>query len=531
MGDGEERSVGFQLEGCYGPFNIYKGLLPPGIHAQRVIGYLRLVGGVAELSGFLHLSLSKVQFTQGQSTSGPVSAGESGEGLPYAPIDWPNPGDNWIWKVGKRKSIGGFWGDRYLYPPISLQKSVRKKQSLASKHSVEQFIRKEFPDKDVNAFFSSFSWKIPAKDNYQAKDRITLGGVLPMEEMAEHFEFESQPGSTNCKARNKMCKLQLVAGSCSLSAMDCNICCSEPGFCRDCCCILCCKTIDWTYGGYSCIRCEAKVDENYICGHVAHIDCALRSYMAGTVGGSIGLDVEYYCRRCDKRTDLISHVTRLIKTCESLSAREEIEKILSLGLCILRSSQRTSAKKLLKHMELAMTKLKHGTALEKIWKEDDTSAVSTGTGETAADQDARDSIADAELPLELDSIQKRSPQPLYITSDHRIASLKLEDEIDQVLLSLRKSQEAEYRIAEERLYAQKEFLLSLYEQLDMERSELAKQSTAESDSDALLANVLNRVNQINRESERVKEMEEIAKGFGRVSQAILKEHFGLEIED
>ncbi|XP_043708396.1 protein OBERON 2-like isoform X2 [Telopea speciosissima] len=461
----------------------------------------------------------------------PVSAGESGEGLPYAPIDWPNPGDNWTWKVGKRKSVRGFWGDRYLYLPIRLQTSLRKRRCFASKHSVEQYIRMEFPDKDVNAFFSSFSWKIPA-EKYQAKDQITLEVMLPVEDIAVHSETESQPGSMDCKARNKMCDLQILAGTCSLPAMDCNICCSEPDFCRDCCCILCCKTIDWTYGGYSFIRCEAKVDDNYICGHVAHIECALRSYMAGTVGGRIGLDVEYYCRRCDRRTDLISHVTRLLQTCESLNAWEKIVKILNLGLCILRGSQRKSAKKLLNRMELARRKLKHGTALEEIWKEDDTSAVSAGTVEVAADQDAPDFTTGSEFPLDLNSIQNNSQQPLYITSDHRIATLKLEDEIDEVLQSLKKSQETEYRIAKERLYAKKSFLLSLYEQLDMERSELAKQSsTTEGNSEALLANVLNRVKQINRESARLREMEEVAKGFGRVPKTILTEHFGLEIED
>ncbi|XP_042517198.1 protein OBERON 2 [Macadamia integrifolia] len=460
-----------------------------------------------------------------------VSAGESGEGLPYAPIDWPNPGDNWTWKVGKRKSIRGFWGDRYLYPPIRLQTTLRKRRSFASKPSVEQYIRTEFPDKDVNAFFSSFSWKIPAENN-RAKGRITLGDMLPVEDMAMHSESESQNENMDCKARNKMCNPQLLAENCSLPAMDCNICCSEPGFCRDCCCILCCKTIDWTYGGYSFIRCEMKMDDNYICGHVAHIKCALRSYMAGTVGGSIGLDVEYYCRRCDRRTDLISHVTRLLKTCESLNAQEDIEKILTLGLCILRGSQRTSAKKLLNCMELAMRKLKCGTALEEIWKEDDRSAVSTGTLEVAADQDAPDFTTGSEFPLDLTAIQNNSQQPIYITSDHRIAASKLEDEIDQVLQSLKRSQETEYRIAKERLYAKKSSILSMYEQLDKERSELAKQSPdTEGNSDALLANVLNRVKQINRESARLKEMEEVAKGFVRVPKAILNEHFGLEIKD
>ncbi|KAK1281098.1 hypothetical protein QJS04_geneDACA004698 [Acorus gramineus] len=154
-----------------------------------------------------------------------------------------------------------------------------------------------------------------------------------------------------------MCRLRLKARAFSLAAMDCDICCSEVGFCCDCCCILCCKTIDWAYGGYSYIRCEATVNEKHICGHVAHLDCALRSYMAGTVGGSIGLDVEYYCRRCDKKTDLISHVVKLLQTCEALDTRDDIEKILNVGLCILRGSEQMRAKSLLNRIGSILTKV------------------------------------------------------------------------------------------------------------------------------------------------------------------------------
>lgn len=140
--------------------------------------------------------------------------------------------------------------------------------------------------------------------------------------------------------------------------MKCDICCTEAKFCRDCCCILCSKTINFSYGGYDYIRCEAMTGEGTICGHAAHIDCALRCYMAGTVGGSIGLDSEYYCRRCDARTDLVPHVSRLLQTCESLDSRDNIEKILNIGICILRSSEKTSAKELLKRIEGAVAKVK-----------------------------------------------------------------------------------------------------------------------------------------------------------------------------
>ena len=95
-----------------------------------------------------------------------------------------------------------------------------------------------------------------------------------------------------------------------------------------------------------------------ICGHIAHLNCALRSYMAGTVGGSIGLDAEYYCRRCDAKTSLVPHVTGLLKTCESIDSRDDIEKILNIGVCILRGSQKTNARGLLNRIESAITKVK-----------------------------------------------------------------------------------------------------------------------------------------------------------------------------
>lgn len=183
-------------------------------------------------------------------------------------------------------------------------------------------------------------------------------GMHPIKlDAIEQLASESTFGAINCKAGNKICSLRTEEGTYFSELMDCDICCSEIGFCRECCCILCSKTIDWEYDGYSFVRCEAKLDKDYICGHVAHMNCALRSYTAGTVGGSIGLDAEYYCRRCDRKTDLISHVTKLLHTCESLDSKDDIVKILNLGLCILRGSQKTSSKSLLNHIELVLTKV------------------------------------------------------------------------------------------------------------------------------------------------------------------------------
>lgn len=92
----------------------------------------------------------------------PVSANDSGEGLPYAPQDWPNPGDKWGWKVGKRLASSGHFLDRYLYLPGTLHKHGHGK-GFASKLSVEQYVREKFPNADIRALFASFSWRIPSK--------------------------------------------------------------------------------------------------------------------------------------------------------------------------------------------------------------------------------------------------------------------------------------------------------------------------------------------------------------------------------
>ena len=154
---------------------------------------------------------------------------------------------------------------------------------------------------------------------------------------------------------NKTCTSLGSVGSAS-RVMLWDMCCSEPGFCRDCCCIRCCKTVSSSYGGYSYIRCQALLN-GYACGHVTHLNCGPRAYMAGIVGGTIGLDAEYYCRRCDSRLDLVSHVRKLLKTCESIDSRDDIEMILSVGISILRDSRRASAKQLLDQISLAMSKV------------------------------------------------------------------------------------------------------------------------------------------------------------------------------
>ncbi|KAK9929560.1 hypothetical protein M0R45_026654 [Rubus argutus] len=458
-----------------------------------------------------------------------VSPDESGEGLPYAPINWPKAGDTWRWKVGKRVSGSGHFLDRYLYLPKSLCRggnSSRKKFRFASKLAVERYIQNAFPSTNLKAFFASFSWKIPAEMSLLANGAIKLRHVPvvpPIPPSVEIEESDSQSNTLCCKARNKLCiSLLEEAENPPLEVTECDICCTETKFCRDCCCILCSKTINFSYGGYDYVRCEAIMGQSGICGHAAHIDCALRCYMAGIVGESIALDSEYYCRRCDARTDLVPHVARLLQTCESLDSRDNIEKILNIGIRILRGSEKTSAKELLKRIEVAVAKLKYRTYLEDIWKEEDSfSAISTDVshhGSTAVE------VTTYQKP----SNGRTSSDLMSASFDYHTESQKLAEDIDQVLHALKKSQESEFKMAEENLLAQKNYICNLYQQLEKEKSDLARR--ASTDPDALLSIVLSRVKQIKREVTKLKEMEEVATGFGKTSRAILKKHFNLEIE-
>jgi hypothetical protein len=140
-------------------------------------------------------------------------------------------------------------------------------------------------------------------------------------------------------------------------------------------------------------------------------------------------------------------------------------------------------------------------------------------------------VTNGQDPLD---IRTSSEHTLSIAFDPRLESLKLENEIDHVLLALQKSQESEYKMAVETLYAQKNYLLNLYQQLEKERSELKSElahRASSADSYTFLDVVLGRVNQIKRELMKLKDMEKVANGFGKTSKGILKEHFGLEIEN
>ncbi|OIW11162.1 hypothetical protein TanjilG_22969 [Lupinus angustifolius] len=459
-------------------------------------------------------SSSRKSLGGGGGGGGYVASEESGEGLPYAPENWPEEGDIWGWRTGRRVTGNGYFQDRYLYLPNRLCETVgsrKKRLCFASKLSLQRYLTTNFPNAHFPSFFSSFQWKIPSIHTPSSHGIAVPIAAVPLQQIAQQHSH-SDIDLVKCKAGNIMCHSLLPEEVEKYSpAMPCHMCCTEPHFCRDCSCILCCKTISSAYGGYDYIKCQVKHGDG-ICAHVAHMECALRSRMAGTVGRDIGLNAEYHCQRCDGRTDLISHVNKLLQTCTATDLDEEIrKKILNLGACLLRGSQKPTVKELQNHIEMEISKLKCVT-----WNQDRLTAHSTGLSDN--DNDAM------EVQVNGGPSGSRNGSEEYLPQ-----SLKLEAEIDEVLHALRKSQEFEYEVAEGRLQAHKTFLWNLYQQLDSEKSKLASQNS--SHSDALSHVVREREQQIRRELMKLGVMKKVAIGFGRTSKDILKEYFGLEIAD
>ncbi|KAJ8767271.1 hypothetical protein K2173_017315 [Erythroxylum novogranatense] len=241
---------------------------------------------------------------------------------------------------------------------------------------------------------------------------------VPLEEATKNSLSNLQSNGGGSRVENKMCNsfVKLVEDL-PFVVMLCDICYIEPNFYCDCCCILYCKIVKLNHGGYSYMKYEIIVSDGFICGHVAHIDCALRTYMDGIVGGIIGLDAEYYCKY-------------------------EIEKLLNVGISILYVSKKIEIIKTLRHMDLTFKKLNFRTYLEDIWKADkDLLAISNGAT-------TNQNFVDNSMSF------------LYILSnftEFRYESLKLEDEIDHVLKALQI----------------KKYLQNLYQQLDKQRIALA----------------------------------------------------------
>ncbi|KAF8088995.1 hypothetical protein N665_0522s0024 [Sinapis alba] len=142
-------------------------------------------------------SVDNSSFTPGETDLNqlpPIPPVSTGQGPPYAPVDWPSPGDVWTWRVGRRVTALGFHQDRFMILPQRLQqKNVPK--SFASKPALARYIQTYFPDMDADAFFASFSWKIPAL--FQPADKVDAASLFE-----ETPKTEAAPSDENGKEGN-----------------------------------------------------------------------------------------------------------------------------------------------------------------------------------------------------------------------------------------------------------------------------------------------------------------------------------------
>lgn len=179
---------------------------------------------------------------------------------------------------------------------------------------------------------------------------------------------ETEKQEMRCKARNPNCGLE-IGESLTFGAvgiMPCDICCSEPHFCRECLCILCGKTMKCGYSVYASVRCFARLSGAEFCGHAAHLMCALDCQMAGVVK-QLGLDMEYICRRCDQKTDLREHVVRLLDSLRYTNCKISAETNLSTALLIMQGTQADGAKRLLHLVETAIHMMQKGSGIREVF--------------------------------------------------------------------------------------------------------------------------------------------------------------------
>ncbi|KAG7632200.1 hypothetical protein ISN44_As03g023510 [Arabidopsis suecica] len=121
----------------------------------------------------------------------PVS---TGQGLPYAPVDWPSPGDVWTWRVGRRVTAMGYHQDRFLILPQRLQQKHVPK-SFASKPQLARYLESDFPGMDADAFFASFSWKVPAL--FQPANKVDAASLF--EETPKEVQTEVGQNDENAQ--------------------------------------------------------------------------------------------------------------------------------------------------------------------------------------------------------------------------------------------------------------------------------------------------------------------------------------------
>ncbi|WMV46968.1 hypothetical protein MTR67_040353 [Solanum verrucosum] len=68
--------------------------------------------------------------------------------------------------------------------------------------------------------------------------------------------------------------------------------------------------------------------------------------------------------------DLVPHALKLLNTCTFVASRADIEKILNVGICILRGSQERSGKELLHLIESIKAKLTKGVCIQDAFKKE-----------------------------------------------------------------------------------------------------------------------------------------------------------------
>ncbi|KAL3677305.1 hypothetical protein R1sor_027253 [Riccia sorocarpa] len=176
-----------------------------------------------------------------------------------------------------------------------------------------------------------------------------------------------------CRAGNLNCGLE-TGRSVLLGpepASDCDVCCVEPGFCRECKCILCCDVmLPDDAGDCNIVRCLHRSLEGGICGHGAHLECALGARVAGVVKES-KLDIEYMCRRCDSKIDLRELVTRLLEAVGNTVKRPVAEKYLQLALQIMQGTEHggSGARVLESLVQSALKKVQRGVDIQEVFSE------------------------------------------------------------------------------------------------------------------------------------------------------------------
>ncbi|KAM7270568.1 hypothetical protein ACFE04_029782 [Oxalis oulophora] len=110
-------------------------------------------------------------------------------------------------------------------------------------------------------------------------------------------------------------------------------------------------------------------------------------------------------------------------------------------------------------------------------------------------------------------INKSNSLPVLTeSSDFRKEYESIDDDIDDALRILRRLHEREYIIAEDTLNKHRRYLNNMLEQLEKERKKVAHDLPG-NDTDTLMNNVLDMMEQVKQEKRKMKEMEKVKNGL------------------